>query len=550
MSGRVSVGTRVRIRLHGRRVAGWVVAEGGTAPEGVAIQPLLRVSGPGPAPEVIALARWAAWRWAGSVVSLLRSASPTSALVEPGPSVADPGPPGVVIGGPEVELATEGLDMGRAVVRVPPAVDAFGVVAAAAARGRVLVIAPTTVDAVGVAARLRRSGRSVALLPTDWGLAAAGGVDVVGTRTAAWGPARGLTSVVVLDAHDESLQQEQAPTWNAWQVAAERAGQAGVACLLVSPCPSLEMLAWGRLLRPPRQVERTGWAPLEVVDLRGVDPRLGRYPSRLVSLVRSDARVAVILNRKGRARLLACAMCGELAQCEVCGAAVEADGEELRCRRCGTARPMICAACGSQRMKVLRPGVSRVGEELAALAGEPVGSLTAESDEVPATRLVVGTEAALYRLDAVDAVVFLEFDHELLAPRYRAAEEALALLARASRLVGGRGRGGHVLAHTRVPDHEVFAAAVAGDPDLVVTVERARRRELAMPPERAVALVSGPAAGAYVDGLKTIRGLEVLGPDGDRWLVRAADHAVLCDGLAAVPRPPGRLRVAVDPLRA
>jgi primosomal protein N' (replication factor Y) (superfamily II helicase) len=34
-----------------------------------------------------------------------------------------------------------------------------------------------------------------------------------------------------------------------------------------------------------------------------------------------------------------------------------------------------------------------------------------------------------------------------------------------------------------------------------------------------------------------------------RWLVRAADHRVLCDALAAVPRPPGRLRIEVDPLR-
>jgi primosomal protein N' (replication factor Y) len=83
MSARVSLGTRVRIALHGRRVAGWVVGEGGTAPEGVAIQPLLRVSGPGPAPEVIDLARWASWRWAGSVVALLRTASPSSALVQP-----------------------------------------------------------------------------------------------------------------------------------------------------------------------------------------------------------------------------------------------------------------------------------------------------------------------------------------------------------------------------------------------------------------------------------------------------------------------------------
>jgi primosomal protein N' (replication factor Y) len=44
-------------------------------------------------------------------------------------------------------------------------------------------------------------------------------------------------------------------------------------------------------------------------------------------------------------------------------------------------------------------------------------------------------------------------------------------------------------------------------------------------------------------------GVEVLGPADDRWIVRAADHRTLCDALSAVIRPPGRLRIEVDPLR-
>ena len=60
----------------------------------------------------------------------------------------------------------------------------------------------------------------------------------------------------------------------------------------------------------------------------------------------------------------------------------------------------------------------------------------------PSARVVVGTEAALHRVRDADAVVFLEFDSELLAPRFRAAEQALALLARAARLVSRRRRCG------------------------------------------------------------------------------------------------------------
>ncbi len=79
--------------------------------------------------------------------------------------------------------------------------------------------------------------------------------------------------------------------------------------------------------------------------------------------------------------------------------------------------------------------------------------------------------------------------------------------------------------------------------------ERERRELLRFPPATALAEVSGPAAGAFVAALGTPPGVEVLGPSDGRWLVRAPDHAALADALAAVDRPAGRLRVAVDPAR-
>ena len=78
------------------------------------------------------------------------------------------------------------------------------------------------------------------------------------------------------------------------------------------------------------------------------------------------------------------------------------------------------------------------------------------------------------------------------------------------------------------------------------------RVELGLPPARVLALVSGPVAETYVDALRAAgeRGVEITGPDKGRWLLRAGDHDLLCGLLASVARPPGRLRVEVDPLRA
>jgi primosomal protein N' (replication factor Y) len=565
----VRVGDRVRIALAGRRVGGWVVAVGVSPPEGVALRPLAKWSGRGPGQELIDLAEWAAWRWAGRRASFLRTASPDR-TVRGLPAPPRPRPvPTAGDGAPERHLPEGAFASPRTVLRLPPAVDPAPVALAAARRGNALVLCPTAALARAVATHLRRAGVAVARHPEDWAVGAAG-ATVVGTRAAAWAPVAGLAAVVIVDEHDESHQQEQAPTWHARDVAAERARRAGVPCVLTSPCPSLEALGWGRLMAPSRADERAGWPVVDAVDMRREDPRTGLLTPALVRLLRSDRRVLCVLNRTGRARLLACAACGELARCERCDAALaQPSPTELVCPRCATVRPVVCAACGAARFKALRQGVTRVRDEIEALVREPVDEVTAArpAGGGPASRVVVGTEATLHQIDRADVVAFLDADQELLAPRYRAAEQALALLARAARLVGGKAGGGRIVVQTFVPRHEVVQAALHGDPARATRSERARRELLRFPPVTAMAEVSGVAAPAFVEalqgGLAGIRrgragpgagpgdspGVEMLGPSDGRWLVRAPDHGALCDALAATARPPGRLRVAVDPPR-
>ena len=531
----------VRVSLHGRRIGGWVVALPGEAATDRPLQPLAKVTGWGPPPDVISLARWAAWRWAGRPAQLLGTASPpraVRALPEPGPAERS---------------AT--LAPGVTVMRIPPAGDVLPVVLDAAGHGDALVLAPSLSAAAFLAARLRREGHRVALMPQEWAMASAGGCVAVGARAGAWAPRPQLGAVLVLDEGDEAYQEERAPTWNARDVAVERARRAGVPCVLTSPCPSLEALAYGPLLVPSRTEERGGWPVLDVVDRRPEPPGSGLYSSRLVALAREaepDARLVCVLNRKGRARLLACATCRELVRCEACGAAVDGSENSLSCRRCGTVRPKVCLACGGTRLSTLRVGVTRAREELELLANQPVAEVSADTAAGPppaGVGILVGTEAVLHRLAGARSVAFLDFDQELLAPRYRAAEAALGMLARAARLMGGR-TGGRMLIQTRMPGHEVIDAALHADPTRLAVVEAARRAALRFPPETAVAAVSGKAAPAFVAALPAGAGVEVLGPANDRWLLRAPDHRTLCDALAATPRPAGRLRIEVDPLRA
>jgi primosomal protein N' (replication factor Y) (superfamily II helicase) len=175
--------------------------------------------------------------------------------------------------------------------------------------------------------------------------------------------------------------------------------------------------------------------------------------------------------------------------------------------------------------------------------------------------VLVGTEAVLHRVRRAAAVVFLDIDLHLLAPRLSATEETLALFVRAARLVGARGTGApwaRMQAQTRVPDHPVLQSLVLGDPTTVLDDEVAIRRASALPPFAALALVSGALGPAYAEALDRERigaanapgGAVTLAPLGDdRFLLRADTHEALCDLLARTPRPGGRgLRVEVDPV--
>ncbi|HKY17211.1 MAG TPA: hypothetical protein VJM33_19950 [Microthrixaceae bacterium] len=545
----VGVGAMVRVPLHGRRVGGWVTAIDVEPELGVTLVSVAKVSGVGPSPEMIELCRWASWRWAGRLATFLRAASPPSMVV----ALPPPGR-GRPVEAPDHTAAFDGP---RTVLRVPPGDDPIAVAVAAAKRGDALVVCPSQAMARAVVERLRRQGVVVASFPREWAAAAAGGRVVVGARAAAFAPMPAAAAFVVIDEHDEALQNEGSPTWHAREVVLERARRGRVPAVLTSPCPSLEAVARTPLVAPTRAAERRGWPVVEAIDRRDDDPgRASLFSGRLVRALRGDGVAVCVLNRTGRARLLACRTCASIAQCERCDAAVAQESldpeghEELRCPRCGTERPVVCQVCGATAFKRLRMGVARARDELEALLREPVVELTGRtpSGSLDPARVYVGTEAALHRVPAAAVVAFLDLDNELLARRYRAAEEALALLARAARLVGGRDGGGRVVAQTRVPDHEVIRAAIAADPGIVMEAERTRRERLGFPPAVTMALVGGAGAPDFVEAFGAPLGVEVR-PSGDEWLLVAEDRRALLDQLATTPRPSGRLRLQIDPMR-
>jgi primosomal protein N' (replication factor Y) len=203
-------------------------------------------------------------------------------------------------------------------------------------------------------------------------------------------------------------------------------------------------------------------------------------------------------------------------------------------------------------LRALGRGVTRVREELEAAVRRPVLEVTSDTgealiDNASANAIFLGTEAVLHRVRGATAVIFLDFDDELLAPRFRAAEQAMALVVRAARIVGPRAAGGRVVLQTTQPRHEVVQAALHADPSRLVGPEQERRRLLSMPPERALAAVTGTAAGSWLTSLPS--GATATGPSNGRWLVRSTSWDTLADALSSLPARPRGVRVEVDPHR-
>jgi primosomal protein N' (replication factor Y) len=594
MGAGVRIGSIVRVALHGRRVRGWVVADNVESEVADAtLRPILAITSVGPPEPIVALTAWVAHRYCGSRVALLRTASPPN-RVTPGSTAPAPRDPVLPDVWPDtgsnaereaLSLAAEIRGDDTAALRWPPLLDRRLLVARLlAAEGSSIVVVSDATRGRSLVQWLRRSGARAVLMHSDlsaaertraWTTAAAGRVVVVGGRVAAFAPVPDLCAAVVVDDSDESLQEERTPTWHAREVLAERARWAGARFAVVSAAPSLEaeVLA-GSVHAPTRAVEAAGWPRVEVVDRGEEPPSVGLLTEPLARALHealdAGSSAVCVLNRRGRVRLFACSTCLKLVRWDRDGAPVwdQPSDAPSAVGSVPAPRPDMCPHCGGTRLRVLRAGVTRVREELAALLpGTTVVEVDAATTSIDMDEdeagIFVGTEAVLQRVEVRRRrpvlVAFLDFDQELLAPRSRAAEQALWLVVRAARLVAGHRRTlTRVLLQTRMADHEVVRAAVGGDPARVAVAERARRRALGFPPFGGLAEISGAVAAVNeaTAMLAAASFVSVLGPDhhGEtaRALVRAADPEAVATALARVISPAralGRIHVNVDPTR-
>jgi primosomal protein N' (replication factor Y) len=347
---------------------------------------------------------------------------------------------------------------------------------------------------------------------------------VIGARSAVFAPVDPLGLVIVDEEHEHTYKQEEAPRYQARDVAVWRGQQEGAVVVLGSATPSLESYYNARrgkytLLELPERVDAQRLPVVRVVDMRQEARRERGVP--VFSQVLRDALAArlergeqtiLFLNRRGYATALQCPQCGYVAGCPNCSVALTYHRQQQRlcCHICGhsDAVPAACPApgCRNPGIRYAGLGTQRVEEVLrrlfprARVERMDSDSLTRKEDyrrilgEFRAGRIdiLVGTQmiAKGLHFPNVTLVGIIYADLSLHLPDFRAAERTFQLLTQVS---GRAGRGdveGEVVVQAFTPFHPAIQYARRHDFVSFYEQEIEFRRQLSYPPLSRIALLT------------------------------------------------------------
>lgn len=556
-------GCRVRVRFAGQLVDGFLLERVAESGHDGKLLYLERVTSPEPVltPEVAALAREVANRYAGTFADVLRLAvPPRHARVEAEPAPA----PG---GGPPDDGAPRGIGAWseypagasflsaladgrapRAVWTALPGLDWAAAIARAvgvtlrAGRGALVVVADGR-DVARVDAALKEElgeGRHVALTaelgPAEryrrWLAVLRGSARaVVGTRAAMFAPVVGLGLVVLWDDGDDVHAEPHAPYPHPREVLALRAHRTGAAALIggftrTTDATQLVESGWAHALAADRQrvraaMPRVRYAGEDAQLARDAAARTARLPNLAFEAARSalqDGPVLVQVPRRGYVPGIACGRCRTPARCAACQGPLSLPSSHAapHCRWCGRiAGDWHCPECGFFQVRAVVVGAKRTAEELGrAFPGVPVR--TSGRDAVlervgPERALVISTPGAEPPAEGGYTAALLLDGWVLLGrPDLRAGEETLRRWMNAAALVRAQGPV-VVAAEGSLPPVQ---ALVRWDPITYAERELAERREVGFPPAVRMASLTGtPAAVREVlDDARLPEGAEVLGP--------------------------------------
>ena len=345
---------------------------------------------------------------------------------------------------------------------------------------------------------------------------------VIGARSSIFAPVENPGVIIVDEEHESSYKQDEAPRYNARDMAVLRANREKAAVILGSATPSLE--SWHnaqsgkyRLVRLNQRVDDKSMPVVRVVDLRRPtrnDPGGGilSKPLRdaIEGRIQKGEQTILFLNRRGFSTSMICEACGHVCQCSDCSVSLtyHRAAERLVCHICGHNQraPKSCPKCSDPKIRHAGTGTQKVEEALqrifpkARIARMDADSMTrkeAYRETLGAFKegridILVGTQmiAKGLHFPNVTLVGIVNADLGLHIPDFRAGERTFQLL---TQVAGRAGRGemeGEVFVQTFTPFSPSIQFARHHDFEGFMEQEMEFRRSFGYPPYGKMALIT------------------------------------------------------------
>jgi len=310
---------------------------------------------------------------------------------------------------------------------------------------------------------------------------------VIGARSAVFAPVQALGLIVVDEEHETTYKQDEAPRYNARDVAVMRCKLEGAAVVLGSATPSLESFYNARrgryaLATLSHRVDHKKMPLMRIVDMRqeairakGLYVLSRRLRDAIQARLEKNEQVILFLNRRGYATHLFCPKCGYVANCPNCSITLtyHRKAEQLSCHLCGhvAAVPKMCPnpACRDPAIRYSGMGTEKV--EAAIQKAFPKARVQRMDSDMMTRKMLYREILGAFRIGKIDILVGTQMiakglhfpnvtlvgiiyaDMALHMPDFRAGERTFQLLVQ---VAGRAGRGdveGEVIVQSFTPYH-------------------------------------------------------------------------------------------------
>ncbi len=339
---------------------------------------------------------------------------------------------------------------------------------------------------------------------------------VIGARSAVFAPVQALGLIVVDEEHENTYKQEDAPRYNARDIAVMRAKLEGAAVVLGSATPSLESFYNARcgrysLATLGRRVDNKKMPIIRIIDMRqeamrqkGTYVLSNRLRTAIEARLAKSEQTILFLNRRGYATHMFCLKCGYVAKCPNCSIALtyHRRAEELRCHLCGQVgpAPKVCPdpACRNPAIRYSGMGTEKV--ESAIQKTFPKARVQRMDSDMMTKKTLYREILGAFRVGKIDILIGTQMiakglhfpnvtlvgiiyaDMALHLPDFRASERTFQLLVQ---VAGRAGRGdveGEVIVQSFTPFHPAVRYAQQHDYVGFYDQEIEFRQELRYPP--------------------------------------------------------------------